>query len=53
MKCEKKIPNGVNIDANGKVEFRIINISEMENHLIGEIELINDLELTLENKLKK
>lgn len=49
--CDKKIPNGVNIEANGKIEFRIINISEVENYLLGEIELKNDLDLTTEDGL--
>ena len=46
MKCDKKIPNNVVIDVNGKVEFRIVNITETTDCLIGEVELINDLSLT-------
>lgn len=52
LKCSNKIPIGKKIDINGKVEFRIINISEAEDNLIGEIELTNDLDLTTEQEQK-
>lgn len=51
LKCDNKIPNNLDIEANGKVEFRIINISEMKDYLIGEVELKNDLDLKTEKGL--
>lgn len=52
LKCDKKIPNNVDIDINGEIEFRIVNISESEDYLIGEIELSNKLNLSVEQDLK-
>lgn len=45
LSVEKRIPENANIEINGQIGFQIINISETEKEIIGEIELDNDIEL--------
>lgn len=47
-----KIPEFMDIDVNGEIEFEIVNISEEEESLIGEIELTNKLDLIVEDEIK-
>ena len=52
LKTNCKLSNYMNIDVIGDVQFRIINITEKDDELIGEIELINNLNLTVEDEIK-
>ena len=45
LKTNCKLSESMNINANGEVQFRIVNITEKDEGLIGEIELINNLDL--------
>ena len=45
----KKIDNKENLNIQGQLGFRIINIIEEENEFKGQIELINDIKIMLEN----
>ena len=52
LKVITKLTESMDINVNGNVEFRIINITEDDNSLIGEIELKNGLDLVVENEIK-
>lgn len=52
LNTNSKIAKDTNINANGEVQFRIVNITEKNNMLIGEIELINKLDLFVEDEMK-
>ena len=51
LKVDRKLTEEMDITMDGHVEFRIINISEKDDILIGEIELVNDLNLLVEEKI--
>lgn len=51
LKTEEKISKQDDFNINGKIGFRILNIKEDED-LIGEIELINELDIIVEDKVK-
>ena len=52
LKINNKIPENSNLNINGQIGFRIINITEQEDGLIGEIELVNNLDITIEEENK-
>lgn len=52
LSVEKRIPEGANIEINGQIGFKIINISETDKELIGEIELDNNIELLEDAKVE-
>lgn len=52
LKTNCKLSNYMNIDVIGDVQFRIIDITEKDDELIGEIELTNNLNLTVEDEIK-
>ena len=52
LKTNCKLSESMNINANGEVQFRIVNITEKDEGLIGEIELINNLDLIVEEEIK-
>ena len=51
LKCKEKLAESMDINMDGQVKFRIVNISDNEDSLIGEIELVNDLNLLVEEKI--
>lgn len=52
LKSVTKLSESMDINIDGHVEFRIVNISESEDSLIGEIELSNKLDLTVDEELR-
>ena len=52
LKTNCKLLESMDINMNGEVEFRIVNITEKDNELIGEIELTNNIELIVEEETK-
>ena len=52
LKTVSKLSESMNINVNGQVGFRIIQITEKEDCLIGEIELTNDLNLKVKDEIK-
>lgn len=52
LNTKSKIPKNKKITANGEVQFRIINIEEKQDILLGEIELLNNLDLIVEEEVK-
>ena len=51
LKVDRKLTEEMDITMDGHVEFRIINISEKDDILIGEIELSNNIDLVFENEI--
>ena len=47
-----KLSSSMDINVNGEVQFRIVNITEEDEELIGEIELTNNLDLIVEEETK-
>lgn len=52
LKTNCKLLESMDINMNGEVEFRIVNITEKDNELIGEIELTNNIDLIVEEETK-
>lgn len=52
FKTNCKLLESMDINMNGEVEFRIVNITEKDNELIGEIELTNNIDLMIEEETK-
>lgn len=52
LKSNCKLLESMNINVNGEVQFRIVNIAEKDDELIGEIELTNSLDLIVEEEIK-
>ena len=50
IKTSKKIDSKENLNIIGQLGFRIINISENKDNLIGQIELINDIKLNVKEE---
>ena len=51
LKVDRKLTEEMDITMDGHVEFRIINISEKDDILIGEIELSNNIDLVFKNEI--
>lgn len=52
LKTNCKLSEHMNINVNGEVQFRIVNITEKDDMLVGEIELMNNLDLIVEDEIK-
>ena len=52
LKTNCKLSESMGINVNGEVQFRIVNITEKDDELIGEIELVNNLDLIVEEEIK-
>ena len=52
LKVFEKIEDNKEMNIKGKLAFRIVNITEQNNILIGEIELINELEIMIKEECK-
>lgn len=49
LEVKRKIQNNEDIEVNGQISFGIINITK-DNNLIGEVELVNDIDLVVKDE---
>lgn len=49
LEVKRKIQNNEDIEVNGQISFGIINITK-DNNLIGEVELVNDIDLVVKGE---
>lgn len=49
LEVKRKIQNNEDIEVNGQISFGIINITK-ENNLMGEVELVNDIDLVVKGE---
>lgn len=49
LEVKRKIQNNEDVEVNGQISFGIINITK-ENNLIGEVELVNDIDLVVKGE---